>query len=143
MSFPEFEWTQSYVGAAPDVGAYENGRLVEGPPFRFRIPPGVALPYTEKPRIVRHSVLGNLLTLYFSDRLDASSISATTVELFEKSERITVSTAKVLNDYAVEISSEKPLATDAISLSFSKMPKGKNGENATYWGSTISIHRQD
>jgi len=34
-------FTQSYDGAAPDIGAYEGDKLVEGPPFYIRVPPSL------------------------------------------------------------------------------------------------------
>ena len=73
-------FTQSYEGKAPDIGAYEGDKLVEGPPFYTRIPPGGLL-YTEKPRITRHRVKGPVLTVFFSWPLRPATLSAKAVKL--------------------------------------------------------------
>ena len=75
-------FTQHFEGSAPDIGAYEGDRLVEGPPFRFQEPPGGAY-YREKPRIVRHRIADNTLTLFFSLALDAATVQRDAITLFQ------------------------------------------------------------
>lgn len=140
MSFPEFGWTQSFSGSAPDIGAYENGTLVEGPAFRFRIPPGVTLPYLEKPRIVRCSINKKVLTINFSEKVDPSTISVPTVQIFNGNDKETIKSVENINGYAVTVTCEREIDPANVSLSFTTMPRGANGESATYWGSAINIH---
>jgi hypothetical protein len=141
-SFPELNWKQSYSGNAPDVGAYENGNLVEGPPFRFRIPPGIDLNYKEKPRIVRHNVDGKNLLLFFSDKLDKSSVDKDKIEVYQGSKKINVEFVSITNDnYKIVIQTDKELDSDKLSISFKELPVGLNGERATYWASTIAINK--
>ena len=142
LSFKEFNWTQSYNGSAPDIGAYENDSLIEGPPFRFLNPPEGEINYKEKPRIVRYNVEENELILYFSDRLDPDSINRNDINLFEDGKSIEVSSVLITDEnYAITIKTGKKITKEELSISFNKMPLGMNGEKATYWASTIKIAR--
>ena len=140
MSFKEFNWKQDYSGSAPDIGAFENDKLVEGPPFRFLIPPDEELNYKERPRIVRYNVEDNQLILYFSDKIEPNSVNGDEINLFENGEGLKVTSVSVTDEnYAVTIKTGKRLIKENLSLSFKKMPLGMNGEKATYWASTIKI----
>ena len=142
MSFPEFDWTQWYSGSAPDVGAYENGNLVEGPAFRFRIPPGANLDYKEKPRIVRNKIEGNKLLLFISIQLDKSTINKNDIELFDGENKVEIKSVELIGDnYELVIESGKNLSEDKLSIAFKNKPFGLNGEELTYWASTIKIHK--
>ncbi|MEJ2617926.1 MAG: hypothetical protein P8Z35_23425, partial [Ignavibacteriaceae bacterium] len=143
ISFPELGWSQSYSGNAPDIGAYEDGNLVEGPPFRFRIPPGINLPYKEKPRIVRYKVKDKELLLFFSGKLNKSSVDKNKIEVFQNGNLIDVKSATVSDDkYGIIFQTDKELDSDQLSISFKELPLGLNGERATYWASTINIHKK-
>ena len=140
MSFKEFNWKQDYSGSAPDIGAFENDKLVEGPPFRFLIPPDEELNYKERPRIVRYNVEDNQLILYFSDKLEPNSVNSDEINLFENGEGLKVTSVSVTDEnYTITIKTGKRLTKENLSLSFKKMPLGMNGEKATYWASTIKI----
>lgn len=141
MSFPEFDWTQKYCGDAPDIGAYENDALVEGPPFRFRIPDNSKIQYKEKPRIVRHKVYGKKISLYFSEKINTSVSSDYGIKVFENSREAAVISAEYLDGYRLDIETERALDKNNVSILFDKMPVGENGEDATYWASTIRIER--
>ena len=144
MSFPELNWTQAYSGNAPDIGAYENGNLVEGPPFRFRTPPGIKLNYKEKPRIVKYSVMGKNLLLFFSDKLNKSSVDKNTIEVYQDGSIVKVESVSVADDnYEIILQTDKQLDSDQLSISFKEFPVSLNGERATYWGSTIKINRSN
>ncbi|MEJ2637559.1 MAG: right-handed parallel beta-helix repeat-containing protein [Calditrichia bacterium] len=137
MTFPELGWTQEFEGSAPDIGAWEEDHLVEGPPFRFREPPG-GVSYKEKPRIVRHRVTGKTLTLFFSAPLNPATISAAIVHVWQDSSEADVSAVTVAPEhYRVEIQAAKPLLAEKLHISFEPMPVGENGETATMWASTI------
>ncbi|MEO8399891.1 MAG: hypothetical protein ABI550_08785, partial [Ignavibacteriaceae bacterium] len=137
-----FDWAQSYQGKAPDVGAYENEELVEGPPFRFLTPPNGKINYREKPRIVRHEVKENKLIIYFSEKINPASIQKDDLTLFDSEKEFAVSSISVTNEnYAVTIEANGKIIKENLSISFKKMPVGMNGEKATYWASTIKIER--
>ncbi len=140
MEFPELGWTQSYTGQAPDVGAYENGNLVEGPPFRFRIPPGSNLSYKEKPRIVRYKTDKNKLALFFSDAINTSVENENFISVWNGEKNVEVKSISFKNEYEVVIETASELSGD-LSVKFNKKPKGLNGEDATYWASTIKIRK--
>jgi len=138
LSFPELHWTQAYSGKAPDIGAYENGLLVDGPPFQFRLPPGVSVSYTEKPRIVRAKVEGNTLLLFFSAALDPETLSESGVWLVENGVRIsTQSVSFPSTNFEMRIVTDTTLEGNSLSVGFNPLPRGLNGEALTFWASAI------
>ncbi len=142
MRLAEFDWEQDYEGAAPDIGAFENGQLVQGPPFRFREPPGGAY-YVENPRIVRHQIDKQQVRLCFSAELDPASVAPTAIHIFQDSTEIPVQSIHFPdNDYEMLVTATQVLDADKISLRMSPLPVGKNGEPATHWAATIPIHEQ-
>lgn len=142
ISFKEFNWKQDYEGKAPDVGAYENGKLVEGPPFRFLFPPETEFSYKEKPRIVKHDINENKLTVYFSAEIDTSTLKKEDVILFNNKNKIPVLSVSFSDEnYAVTFETAVKLIKENLSISFKKMPVGTNGEKATFWASTIKIKK--
>lgn len=142
MTFKEFDWTQSYKGKAPDVGAYEGSSLVEGPPFRFRIPPHGNLTYKERPRIVRDDVHNDKLILYFSSELESSSFSENDISLYYNGKLVKIHSLSLVDDnYGIALTTDSHLQKNKLSISFKSFPKSIDGQNATYWASTITIHR--
>ena len=142
MSFKQFGWMQSFAGNAPDIGAYENGKLMKGPAFRFIIPPGGNVPYKEKPRIVRSNINGKELTVYFSAEINPSTLKKNNVLLFLNNKPAEIKSLSFGKDnYKVNIKTGRELAGAKISISFKRMPYGINGEQATYWASAIGIHK--
>ena len=137
LAFPEFDWIQEYVGSGTDIGAYENNILIEGPPFRFKEPPGGCY-YVEKPRIVRHKVSAQKIILYFSVELDPLTVNEESIQLFQNGSR-----AEIIeigfpdNDYELHISTSDFLSEDQLSARMDPLPTGKNGETMTFWASTI------
>lgn len=143
VKISENDWAQEFAGKAPDVGAYENGQLVEGPPFRIMDPPEGILPYKEKPRIVRAKVIGKSVMIFFSDKISPMSVRKEDVEVFEDNRGIDVSTVELSPDrYAVIIGVKEEIDMKALSLAFKKMPRGMNGEEATYWASAMHVHKR-
>ena len=139
IQFTEFQWTQSYDGSAPDIGAFENGKLVEGPPFRFIPSPEGAL-YAERPRITRHKIESNKLWLYFSAPLATQSITNEDITVFQNGKKQSVNKISFPNNnYEMLISLNQALSSEALSIHFENKPFGENGLPLTYWASTIPI----
>lgn len=139
MSFPEFSWTQQFEGKAPDVGAYENSNLVDGPPFRFMIPPGSKIDYKEKPRIVRYYATENKLTLFFSDKLDTTLNMSGSIKVFVNNNEIEISSVSYKDAYSLLIETTGELTTQNLAVKFIFFPKSINGQAATTWASAIKI----
>lgn len=142
ISFSDFDWTQSYHGKAPDVGAYENNELVEGPPFRFLLPPGTEVSYKEKPRIVRSKTNSNKLILFFSEAINSETVKKEDVNLFVNHDPELVKDISFSDhNYKMIIETDSNIKGKDVSISFKKMPVGINGEKVTYWASTIKIEK--
>jgi hypothetical protein len=143
VSLREFDWIQSFAGKGPDMGAYEDGTLVEGPPFRFMVPPQGEMSYKEKPRIVRDRTDGNKITLFFSEKIDPSSVGAEDIELYKGEEKLAISSVSFpRNNYELVVEAKSVSVPGELSLSFRRLPSGMNGERATSWASTIKIHKR-
>ncbi len=142
ISFPEFGWTQSFDGAAPDIGAYEGDRLVEGPAFRFIDSAELKISYKEKPRIVRENAAGSMLRLYFSAPVDPSSISALNIMLYERDSLLKIIDVSLLNEnYEMDIETQSQISDSLLTLGFFHLPKGMNGEDATLWAAALNVDR--
>ncbi len=142
MAFEDFGWKQSFTGNAPDVGAFEGENLIDGPPFRFLLPPGVKTEYAEKPRIVRHYIDGKRCVLYFSAELDPSTVSGDSFILFNGKKKLNLISATFPNNnYELVLMTDEKISDKKFSISFNKIPVGKNGENATGWASTVRIRK--
>lgn len=141
LHLPEFDWTQSFEGKAPDIGAYEGTQLVDGPAFRF-IPSPEGAFYKERPRISRHKLSGQGLKIYFSAAIDPKSISKDHLQLYQNGnllsiDRITFSK----HNYELLVHIQERLDIQALSIYFDQKPVGKNGLELTYWGSTLATGR--
>ncbi len=139
VSLPELGWRQEYRGAAPDIGAYEQGVLVEGPPFRFMPPPEGQISYREKPRICRDRIEGNAVVLDFSGPLDSASVKMDAIVLYRGETQLSVAGVSFPNPYRLVIETRGIPGSGALSLRFGKLPRGANGEEATCWASTVRI----
>jgi hypothetical protein len=138
MHLPEFEWTQSYSGQRPDIGAYENNKRVEGPPFRFSPSPEGAF-YEEYPRISRHYFNDRYLLLYFSAPI-ANADFTTLISGIAGRQKIAFQDALLLDEgYALLLSAKQRIDTQDFRLQFSQI-KGKNGLPLVDWSATISCH---
>ncbi|MFA7228573.1 MAG: hypothetical protein WC061_06010 [Melioribacteraceae bacterium] len=142
MFLKEFDWTQNYYGKAPNVGAFEDGELSDGPPFRFMLPAGIKTEYIEKPRIVKSFSSKNKYTVYFSAELDPASVDEKSFSLFNKNKKLKiVSVSFPRNNYEMEFILDKPCGKNEISILFNKIPYGKNGEKVTSWASAVKIYK--
>ncbi len=139
ISFPEFDWRQEVKGTAPSIGAFDGDRLTEGPPFRFREPPGGS-GTKEKPRIVRHRIQGDTLLIYFSDSINVAAMSPASVQVYLDHARVGVEQATFpRNAYELMVVADRVLQHDKLALRFDPLPVGVNGESATHWASTIPL----
>lgn len=140
MHFKDFNWKQSYLGEAPDVGAYEGENRMEGPPFKYLEPP-MEDGYDERPRIVRHKVLDNKLILYFSYDLDEASLKTSNLNVFAGDDMIKVDNIELDNDdrRKLFVSLYENITNDALSIFFDELPVGINGERATHWASIVPV----
>jgi len=140
MNITELGWTQSFVGNAPDIGAYDNNEPVDGPPFRYFEPPGWSKTFDEMPRIVRHMVNNDLLILHFSYPIAPSTLSTDAIKLFEVNTQVEVISAEFSDDdYTLKIKTNKEINNEMLKLSFEPKPIGANGKHITYWASTIGM----
>ncbi len=140
LSFPEFGWTEKYEGLAPDIGAYENGKKIEGPAYRFRIPPHGKINYEEKPRIVKYITEGTKVILFFSDKIEKSSVNIQGINLFDGNNKLIIKSVSLPDEYEMIIETNRIIAANELSISFNVFPKGVNGENVTYWASALRVH---
>ena len=142
VELKELNWKQSYVGKAPDVGAYEDGKLVDGPAFRFRLPEDSKATYKEKPRIVKDEINGSKLMLWFSIPLKPESVSDGAITVKINGKPVSVKSVSFSDEnYMLEVETGTQLTEKGISVSFSSLPEGTNGEKFSAWGSTIKIDR--
>ena len=140
MSFEELGWTQTYRGKAPDIGAYEDNQLVDGPAFRFRMPDSAQFPYLETPRIVKYRADKNKLTVYFSAAINPATLSAAAILLQENRKNIEIKHARFPgNPFELVIETNTLLQQNHIALGFRSLPAGANGQPVTYWASAIPI----
>lgn len=140
LSFPELSWQQFFTGKGVDVGAYENGVWVQGPPFRFRVPENATFHFTETPRIVRYIVQGTKLHLFFSDAMEAKSLSKQTIIVRNQNKEIGIVDAVLTGDaYEWIVETVTPLTEAQLSIRFKEYPVSTKGGRYTNWGSAISI----
>jgi len=152
----------SYQGDAPDIGAYDNGRLVEGPPFRH-VQPDAELPYRERPRIVRHQWKGMTFKLWFSAPLTKASVDGLKAHVAGSGDPYPLGPPDLSEDgYCLTFatrpmerprtrqeagrasrSSKDPGHQNRMSASptlvLNKWPEGHNGMPATSWAATLPV----
>lgn len=135
INLPEFNWVQRYDGTAPDVGAYEGDRFIDGPAFRFRLPNNVTVPYLEKPRIVKFLINSTNLHIYFSEKIDPKSVTQNILDLKKNNYSIVINNISLSSDgYELIIETNENLTNSEIIYKFNTLPIGINGERVTLWG---------
>jgi rhamnogalacturonyl hydrolase YesR len=126
-----------FTGDRLDIGAYDNNRLVEGPPFRYENP-GLEMPDQEKSRIVKHKVDKKQLKLWFSYPLDTKTIEAKNFMLDSVGIKYSFHHYTLQEEgHLLILESVDTLPNENISLAVSNKPKGTNKEEMSFWASTI------
>jgi len=134
---PLDDLVREYDGDAPDIGAFEGDERVKGPTFRIR-KPSDGLTYREHPRVTHHEVTGSELTVYYSWPLEATSIGAENIALFDGGRGIGISDVAIGGDgRRVTVSAIQPLTDGDLDLCFDSLPEGTNGQKVTYWAATL------
>jgi hypothetical protein len=135
----------SFLGEAPDIGAYEGEHRVEGPAFRY-MDPELEVPFIEHPRITRVKANGKKIELCFSMPMDAQSLEGTGF-LLRDGEQEYVLTNKILSKDGYTLSLSGTEASEFvkmerrnISLQLSRWPLGKNGQALSSWASEINVN---
>jgi len=132
-----------YKGEAPDVGAYDNGKLIEGPPFRF-VTPEAEVPFREMPRITRYSLENHHLTLWYSVPLDKTSVQTTRFMLKDGNRLTDLKLLEQSTDgYSLTFTFEGEADPTASSILVSNWPLGENGKACTFWASAIPVYQHE
>jgi hypothetical protein len=131
-----------YEGEAPDMGAWDGDRLVEGPPFRF-VESEVEIPFREHPRITRHKVEEGRLRLWFSVPLSGESFREASGRVHLEGHSYEVESLYLEEDgYGLILTGEelKSLSREdetRLEVECSHWPAGRNGMPLTNWASTL------
>ena len=137
LQLPEFDWSQSYTGSAPDIGAFDGENRVDGPPFRFLPSPDGAY-YEERPRVSKIRGDGRSLFVYFSTAIDPATLQQQFLSVIDGEKNISISGVAFLeNNFGIEILLAEDIRDDRLRLQWLKKPKGKNGFELTNWGAFI------
>jgi chitodextrinase len=71
--------------------------------------------------------------------MDAATVSASTISLKNKGSNVNILGAGFPNSRTeLVITTDAPLDADELEIRFNPMPRGQNGETATYWASTLA-----
>ncbi|MEN8227673.1 MAG: hypothetical protein ABFS38_05920, partial [Bacteroidota bacterium] len=128
-----------FEGERPDMGAYDNGQLVEGPPFRY-MHPEPEVPFREMPRITRYKCDGKQLRVWFSMPLDGESVKGTHFRYLQGSNIREMRLVELSGDgYCLTLEATQLLEPEELELRMSQWPKGKNGRPVTFWASSIPV----
>ncbi|MDR1089821.1 MAG: glycoside hydrolase family 88 protein [Prevotella sp.] len=124
-----------FTGDKLDIGAYDDGKLVEGPVFRY-VDPGREMPEPEKPRIVKYKTVNSALKLWFSYPLDKKTIKSASFTLNDISFQ---SFSLQEDNHLLTLNAKENLPQNNVCLSITDKPKGINGEDITLWASSVSV----
>ncbi len=134
-----------YRGRRPDIGAYDNGALIEGAPFRYRTP-NASVPYKELPRITRMKIDGDEVRIWFSLPMDIFSLKLATWTFKSGGHLYPLKYDKLSKDnYCLTLSGENlPMPVDDSGLSnmelkLSKWPRDMQGRRLTSWASEVQV----
>jgi hypothetical protein len=134
-----------YKGRRPDIGAYDNGKLIEGTPFRY-VTPNAILSYKELPRITRFKIRDEEVRIWFSLPMDDFSLKATARALLFRGERYPLNYYDMTDDgYCLTLTGEDlpelddPADLREMELKLSKWPQALRGTKLTSWASEIKV----
>ena len=138
--YPDENLILSYDGKAPDIGAWEGTRLVDGPAFRYFDPPA-EVPYKEHSRISKYSVMDNELTLWFSIPVSEEELQKAQFSLLDSGAMIPLSLVKVEDEgFCYIFSCEQKIDTGSgLKLYLYNWPIGVNGMEICGWASAIPV----
>lgn len=96
------------------------------------------LGYVEKPRITRHRVSGNQLTLFWSWPLDPASVQNDQIVITADGRPVQVTGHSISEPYReLVLTTDQNLEGAELAIDFESFPTGDNGETATLWGATL------
>ncbi len=130
-----------FAGEGPDIGAFDNGKLIEGLPFRYR-PPDPEVPFQEMPRIARHKMDGKVVKLWFSMPMNQSSVKETSYHMKFGSEILDLHVTGLSEDgYCLTLLSPGEMIREDLDLELqlSQWPRGQNGMTVVAWASSIPV----
>ena len=134
-----------YKGRRPDIGAFDQGLLIEGIPFRYATPNAI-LPYKELPRITRMKIQNDELRIWFSLPMDDFSLKAIARALLYDGERYPLNYLDLSDDgYCLTLTGEnlpavtEPSELQKMELKLSKWPQAMQGKKLTSWASEIKV----
>ena len=143
-----------YSGRRPDIGAYDNGRLIQGLPFRYR-QPEVRVPFKELPRITRMKIDGEELRIWYSLPMDAFTLKMTRQSLLHQDQVYPLKYKKLSDDgYCLTLSLENladlpdpsglpdpsdPSDLQNMELKLSQWPGDMEGRKLNSWASDIPV----
>ncbi|MCK4748447.1 MAG: hypothetical protein KAT15_15455, partial [Bacteroidales bacterium] len=131
-----------FHGKGPDIGAYDNGELIEGIPFRY-MEPAAEVPYQEMPRITRHKQSGNTFKLWFSSPLSEASVLSTSFWIRNGKGIHELGLEGLSEDgYCLSLTLDQQQISDLTEVLVSGWPRGKNGMLCTSWAATIPVRKR-
>ncbi|MGA1137603.1 MAG: hypothetical protein ACO30K_15420, partial [bacterium] len=96
------------------------------------------LGYVEKPRITRHRVAGNQLTLFWSWPLDPATVQNDQIVITADGRPVQITGHSMAAPYReLVLTTDRNLEGAVLKIHFKTFPTGDNGETATLWGSTL------
>jgi hypothetical protein len=134
-----------YSGKRPDMGAYDNGKLIQGLPFRYRIPDS-KVPYRELPRITRMKIDGEKLRIWYSLPMAVFTLKMTHQSLLHQDHLYPLKYKKLSEDgYCLTLTLENlpaipdPSDLHSMELKLSKWPGDMQGRKLNSWASEIRV----
>ena len=133
-----------YHGKRPDIGAYDNGALIQGLPFRYRTP-DAKVPYKELPRITRMQIENDKVRIWFSLPMDGFSLKLTEKWLKLGNQLYPLKDKALSNDlYCLTLTGKHLPVADSFDLStmelkLSQWPKDLQGSRLVFWASEVQV----
>ncbi len=129
---------RSFEGKAPDIGAFDNGKLIDGPAFKHT----KSKFYEENSRIVKYKTEGKTLHCWVSTPLDLESVNPHDFKIiidYKKYKVVATRLSEGNYKLSLDIRTEFP---DEFTLLVKKLPLGNNNLPLTLWGSPLKVELQ-
>jgi hypothetical protein len=133
LSIPSANWRSDFDGAAPDIGAYENGKLIDGPSYRNR--------GRERPRIVRITWPAGSRKIKFRFSVPVET-ALSSLEMIARYGTTEVVSKCTLRGYLLRCRLTPRSGTACYLPDEIILPDGitnDHGDPATLWGAVISV----